>query len=850
MSRLLDRTESCLYEYTAAAKITGGRQIDVSAHVEVFCESVGRFGDEIYTHPSQRSNWEIQERKIEMNDVLSFAGSTLRLDQDDTVYFHQEDKVEVDDEKRIQFSIGKTIIEFGSDKLQEATIDIMENGDDKKGIPALGASTDYKLKISHCLQEANADEADILSNVLYGHDFITDGLLSSSNKVKEAKDAMMELNSILPSFEMTLKQVKLESDSQKTMKLIDTWRKLLELESKYGALPGTSAKLPQLLDRLNEIKTDASSYEERSLICHLLSYEGSLESQQALLGVLKSTPTTSKEIDSVLNDIVMLTSVDPSTVDSLFNYYESLKPDQTSTDQLLLSIATLGRHENVEENIVSYLSVKLMSSRKVEDTSLILQALGNTASKKIVPLVLPFVSDPDFQSDSIDALRGVSMDERVEREFADIIAQSLHKPQLVIEIVESLLFPFKDSLYSPQLKKDLLVCEGLKTSLVQAGIKIHSDGVTSLLNKYFVSIKDEASIQELREGLQLVEALQGRKKRSSTSNWDSNADSKYDLIESHSVRTKDVNTYPYHKGYLWAIQIGYSKIHADIAAGGFGGIGIPGIKLYARARFDLVVWSRRYTALDIIFSYLREVPDDQSVSTLEYRRYMKVVGYTLLNDHHKETKEYKYKREFQKKLLVFKAGYKFFIYVGYLSLDIAGEIVGTATYEAYIARMDNDKNLKALAHVITGPTLTVKGEASATILEVFKVGLDVPASIIYTITPEASTSLCEEKPKGDANACFEVFSTTRGTIGVEAWWQRRTISCKWKWGPKCSIHWKDRNNFGPLSHTWNLVTLKKRLFGICNICTCTGSNFFTKLCKRGFTGAAKCSCKIQYSFGK
>ncbi|XP_019860218.1 PREDICTED: uncharacterized protein LOC105314999 [Amphimedon queenslandica] len=229
---------------------------------------------------------------------------------------------------------------------------------------------------------------------------------------------------------------------------------------------------------------------------------------------------------------------------------------------------------------------------------------------------------------------------------------------------------------------------------------------------------------------------------------------------------------------------------------------------------------------------------------------MKVVGYTLFNDHHKETKEYKYKREFQKKLLVFKAGYKFFIYVGYLSLDIAGEIVGTATFEAYIARMDNDKNLKALAHVITGPTLTVKGEASATILEIFKVGLDVPASIIYTITPEASTSLCEEKPKGDANACFEVFSTTRGTIGVEAWWQRRTISCKWKWGPKCSIHWKDRNNFGPLSHTWNLVTLKKRLFGICNICTCTGSNFFTKLCKRGFTGAAKCSCKIQYSFGK
>ena len=117
-----------------------------------------------------------------MNDVLAFAGSTISLDSDDTVYFHQEDKVEVDDEKRVQFSIGKTVIEFGSDKLQQASIDIMETNDNDKGIPALGASTDYKLKMSHCLHEATADQDDALSNVLYGHDFITDGLLASSNK--------------------------------------------------------------------------------------------------------------------------------------------------------------------------------------------------------------------------------------------------------------------------------------------------------------------------------------------------------------------------------------------------------------------------------------------------------------------------------------------------------------------------------------------------------------------------------------------------------------------------------------------------------------------------------------------
>ena len=38
------------------------------------------------------------------------------------------------------------------------------------------------------------------------------------------------------------------------------------------------------------------------------------------------------------------------------------------------------------------------------------------------------------------------------------------------------------------------------------------------------------------------------------------------------------------------------------------------------------------------------------------------------------------------------------------------------TFAAYIARMDNDKNMKAAAELKTGPTLTVKGEAVATIL--------------------------------------------------------------------------------------------------------------------------------------
>ncbi|XP_019857231.1 PREDICTED: ubiquitin carboxyl-terminal hydrolase 47-like, partial [Amphimedon queenslandica] len=126
--------------------------------------------------------------------------------------------------------------------------------------------------------------------------------------------------------------------------------------------------------------------------------------------------------------------------------------------------------------------------------------------------------------------------------------------------------------------------------------------------------------------------------------------------------------------YLWATEIGYSKLHADIAAGGFGGVGIPGIKLYARARFDLVVWKKTYTALDAMFSYVRDFPDRNSVSTLTYKRYIKIVGT--------------------------------------LKVTLTGQISGQMNFNAFIGRLDNDFNMKASAKLETGPTLTVKREAS------------------------------------------------------------------------------------------------------------------------------------------
>lgn len=71
---------------------------------------------------------------------------------------------------------------------------------------------------------------------------------------------------------------------------------------------------------------------------------------------------------------------------------------------------------------------------------------------------------------------------------------------------------------------------------------------------------------------------------------------------------------------------------------------------------------------------------------------------------------------------------------------------------------------------------------------VYKVGIQVTGSLSYHIIPEASTTVCDTSPKGDANACFEVYSQTNGRISIFAFWRKRQARCSWSWrGPRCSV---------------------------------------------------------------
>ena len=116
---------------------------------------------------------QIQERRVDTNDVKVFAGNSAGSSE--TLEFHEHDKLELDSKKRIQFSEGKTIIEIG--KGEES----MSLGDEKE-IPPLGASTNYKLKLVRCSIQSTDDHVVSLSTVLYSQECTTDNLLATRDE--------------------------------------------------------------------------------------------------------------------------------------------------------------------------------------------------------------------------------------------------------------------------------------------------------------------------------------------------------------------------------------------------------------------------------------------------------------------------------------------------------------------------------------------------------------------------------------------------------------------------------------------------------------------------------------------
>ena len=121
---------------------------------------------------------QIQERRINTRDVSRFPQEVFIAESDGALYFHEHDKLELDNEKRVQFSEGKSVLEHGPEEEEKGG----SENDGDKGIPALGAISDYKLKLVRCYRNTKKGHVAKLSAVLDSPMCTVDDVLATINE--------------------------------------------------------------------------------------------------------------------------------------------------------------------------------------------------------------------------------------------------------------------------------------------------------------------------------------------------------------------------------------------------------------------------------------------------------------------------------------------------------------------------------------------------------------------------------------------------------------------------------------------------------------------------------------------
>ena len=351
-------------------------------------------------------------------------------------------------------------------------------------------------------------------------------------------------------------------------------------------------------------------------------------------------PLEESEHFVLLLQIALLRSVHHSTVE----YFEDYLKHLNHTNQDILFYAILSHHGNIEDSIANTLAKELENAKKVfqftnDPTYVIhiIQWLGNTGSKKVIPLLLPLLhsNQSNLLVPTIDALRTVSHDEKVQNTFTSLVKNSTIA-ETVIEVVESLIFAFKQSIYfsdHPDNAGESLTEKELMNVLVESVIKFDSVDLNKLMTIYL----DFIETQYPKELLNKLQASIRRSKSVSTTNWNDSY-SKYNLIASHLSRTLDEENHPYHRAYIWADELGVSKLHAKVAAGGFGGLGSSGYKVFGRAVVQIYAWGYNYTTVDV--KYLSRQNTSSAITVQCGKR----CGLTYIDKNTSNVLQYSYSR--------------------------------------------------------------------------------------------------------------------------------------------------------------------------------------------------------------
>ena len=290
---------------------------------------------------------------------------------------------------------------------------------------------------------------------------------------------------------------------------------------------------------------------------------------QVLMEQLQSSGMSDIERTSLLLAIATLS--DPSS-ELIQTLEQMISQSDDTTTSLLLAYGALvvNVDPDKEFEMVSFLVDRIPDGTDNNHVLIhVLHALGNTQSLLAVKYITMYTQHEDeaVRLTAVTALRLFTGLPSVQQHLLYALDNFTQSVSLVSTIIDSLRDGYN---HNEEISIDQNLLQLLAWNSLQLGC---SDLQTELIE--FLHVLDTPESLSLADMIGDGRQMTTRGKRGSTTDWDSTADSSYNLIAPLHERQQDVRDFPGHRAFLWAERVGRTsgsyQVYIEAIGGAFAG---------------------------------------------------------------------------------------------------------------------------------------------------------------------------------------------------------------------------------------------------------------------------------------
>ena len=427
-----------------------------------------------------------------------------------------------------------------------------------------------------------------------------------------------------------------------------------------------------------------------------------------------------EEKSILLHQLIQLKNVNFYLIDTIISSIPG------NDDSIVLVLGALVKNSNVTiqkivvNELLKRLNETITSTNNTGTLMTLTYALGNSGSKLAIHALLYNLQhdDIDIQMAAIRSL-GYHLDQPIVQE-AITISLALTEEDKILEEILAILIEAYDSVMINPSKKLLDTVLNCTIKLQSPNLyemfenylqKIHNDDVEDYLNL----LKQQQNYGDVaRDLINEMNGVDPRVKRGT--DWDEN-NRDYDVVASYSQRRHDVNTYKYHKAYIWGDRYGVDKLNLKVGAGGFIGASCRSqrLKAFVKAAGKLEVFGRTFNLLHFEYS------DHTYGNTLYHKEYVKVGPFVMKNNYKTYTdgkcKDYNVRLWNTGDFTLFDLRFGVFIYVASLGVHIRGSISSHGDLNICTC----PSKASVCGNVVPSLSVRVSGAAGASLLVSFNI---------------------------------------------------------------------------------------------------------------------------------